>query len=157
MLALEASVTIAGPSGRRTVPLAELYLLPKVDVQREAALDADELLGEVLIPYPAAEARGLYLKVAERGERDFALASVALQVTLKSGLVDGIRLVLGGVAPVPWRAVEAEDMLLGQSLTEVTIRAASQAATAGARPLSQNAYKVELAQGLVREALRGIV
>jgi xanthine dehydrogenase YagS FAD-binding subunit len=157
LLALEASVTIASPGGRRSVPLAELYLLPKVDAQREAAIDVGELLVEVLVPGPAASSRGLYLKVAERGERDFALASVAIQASLDQGIVQGIRMALGGVAPVPWRAAEAENALLGQRLTEANIRSASLAATTGARPLAQNAYKVELVQGLVREALRGIV
>jgi xanthine dehydrogenase YagS FAD-binding subunit len=157
LLALNASVTLAGPSGTRTVPLEEFYLLPRQDARREAALDDDELLIEVTVPTPAAGARSLYKKVAERGEHDFALASVALQITLTEGVVEQARVALGGVAPVPWRAAEVEAALLGQPLTEAAIQAASLAATAGARPLAQNEYKVELAQGLVREALRALV
>lgn len=157
LLALDASVTLAGPSGTRTVPLEEFYLLPRQDARREAALDDDELLIEVTVPTPAAGARSLYKKVAERGEHDFALASVALQITLTEGVAEQARVALGGVAPVPWRAAEAEAALLGQPLTEAAIQAASLAATAGARPLAQNEYKVELAQGLVREALRALV
>jgi xanthine dehydrogenase YagS FAD-binding subunit len=153
-LALDSRVAIAGPTGTRTVPLNELYLLPRQDARREVALDDDELLVEVTVPTPAAGSRGVYKKVAERGEHDFALASVALQIALTEGVVEQARVVLGGVAPVPWRATEAEAALLGQPLTESVILAASQAATAGARSLAQNGYKVELAQGLVREALR---
>jgi len=157
LLALDASVQIAGPGGVRSVPLGELYLLPRQDAHREAALDADELLVEVNVPAPAATSRGVYVKVAERGERDFALASAAVQMTLAGGAVEQARIALGGVAPVPWRATEAEAALVGQTLSEAVIENASAAATAGARPLSQNGYKVELAQGLVREALRALV
>ena len=86
-----------------------------------------------------------------------ALASVAIQVVLAKGVVRHARIALGGVAPVPWRAKEPEGALLGQRLTEAVIQQVSLAATVGARPLSQNGYKVELAQGLVREALRALV
>jgi len=157
LLALDARATIAGPAGTRSVPLGELYLLPRQDAQQEAALNDDELLVEITVPSPAAGARGLYTKVAERGERDFALASVAVQMVLAQGVVEQVRVALGGVAPVPWRAAEAEAALLGQRLTEAVIQDVSLAATAGAHPLSQNEYKVELAQGLVREGLRAFV
>jgi xanthine dehydrogenase YagS FAD-binding subunit len=82
---------------------------------------------------------------------------VALQVDLDGGVVDQARLVLGGVAPVPWRAREAEAVLQGEHLTETVIQNAAVQATVGARPLSKNAFKVELVQGLVREALQGLV
>jgi xanthine dehydrogenase YagS FAD-binding subunit len=157
LLALDASVVIAGPSGTREVPLNEFYLAPRQDARKEAALAGDELLVEAAIPAPAEGSLGVYRKVAERGEHDFALASVAIQVSVAGGTVDRAQIALGGVAPVPWRAKDAEQALLGQPLTEAAIEQASLAATAGARPLSQNEYKVELAQGLVREALRTFV
>jgi xanthine dehydrogenase YagS FAD-binding subunit len=157
LLALDASVTLAGPSGTRVVPLSEFYLLPKQDAQKETVIADDELLVEVVIPTPARGSRGVYSKVAERGEHDFALVSVAAQIALAKGIVERVRIALGGVAPVPWRAEQAENVLLGRRLTEGKIRAASLVATAGARPLSQNEYKVELAQGLVREALQAFV
>jgi xanthine dehydrogenase YagS FAD-binding subunit len=137
--------------------LSDLYLLPRQDVLREASLDDEELLVGVVLPTPAAGSRGVYVKVAERGENDFALASAAVQMALAGGVVRQVRIALGGVAPVPWRANEAEAALVGQSLTEAAIEQASLAATEGARPLAQNGYKVELAQGLVREALRAFV
>ena len=157
LLALDARATIAGSSGVRSVSWGELYLLPRQDAQRETSIADDELLVGVTIPTPADGARGVYLKVAERGEHDFALASVAAQITLAQGVVEGARIALGGVAPVPWRAEEAEAVLLGKPLNEDVIREASLSATAGAQPLSQNGYKVELAQGLVREGLRAFV
>jgi xanthine dehydrogenase YagS FAD-binding subunit len=157
LLALDAGVTLASPSGERVVPLSEFYLLPRQKARQETVLADDELLVEVAIPTPAAGSRGVYAKVAERGEQDFALASVAIQVTMADAVVEHARIALGGVAPVPWRAAKAEEALLGQRLSEAVIQEAGLAATEGARPLSQNGYKAELVQGLVREALRTFV
>jgi xanthine dehydrogenase YagS FAD-binding subunit len=153
LLALDASVVVAGPRGQRTVPLSEFYLLPKQDAQAETALAADELLTEAIVPAPAQHAKSAYVKVAERQAWDFALVSAAVQLTLDGDVVSSARVALGGVAPVPWRARAAEGALVGQTLDEETIARAAQAATDGARPLAENAYKVELAQGVVRQAL----
>jgi xanthine dehydrogenase YagS FAD-binding subunit len=100
-----------------------------------------------------AERQGVYLKVPERGARDFALASVALQLAFAGEAVREASVVLGGVAPVPWRATEAERALAGQTLGDAVIEQASLSATAGARPLAKNAFKIELVQGLVKQAL----
>jgi xanthine dehydrogenase YagS FAD-binding subunit len=161
LLALDASVLIAGIGGVRTVSLADFYLLPRQDAQREVDLASNEILTEIVIPTPPARSRGLYLKVPERGARDFALVSVAVQLTFAGEAGQDAcptrgRLVLGGVAPVPWRAAEAEQALVGQALSDAVIEQASLAATAGARPLSQNAFKIELARGTVRQALRAL-
>ena len=154
LCALDASVVIAGADGTRVVPLDGLYLLPRQDAQREVALAADELLTKVRIPTPPPGARGTYVKVAERQSWDFALVSAAVQLAFDGDRVRAARVVLGGVAPVPWRAGEAEAVLTGASLAEDVIARAAAAATAGARPLAQNAYKVDLAQGVVRQALQ---
>jgi xanthine dehydrogenase YagS FAD-binding subunit len=161
LLALGASVVVVGAGsgasgGARTVPLADFYLLPRQDAQREADLASNEILTEILIPTPAAGSRGIYLKVPERGARDFALSSVAVQLVLAGEGVRDARVALGGVAPVPWRALEAEQALVGQALSDAAIEQASLAATAGARPLAQNAFKIELVQGIVRQALRAL-
>jgi xanthine dehydrogenase YagS FAD-binding subunit len=154
LLALDASVVVMGKGGTRTVPVADFYLLPKEDAHREVALEADELVTEVLIPAPAAGTRGTYVKVAERQAWDFALLSAAVQLALEGDTVREARVALGAVAPVPWRAQEAEEALVDHALTADVIERAAEAATAGARPLAQNAYKVDLAQGVVRQALR---
>jgi xanthine dehydrogenase YagS FAD-binding subunit len=138
------------------VALDDFYLLPRQDAHREAAIEANELLTEVVIPLPAEGARGTYVKVAERQAWDFALVSAAVHLTVTGGVVEAARVVLGGVAPVPWRAEASEAMLVGKALDEETIDRAAAAATEGARPLDQNAYKVELAQGVVREALQSL-
>ena len=102
------------------------------------------------------EPRGMYLKTAERGSWDLALVSLAVQLYFSGQVVEKARAALGGVAPVPWQAREAENVLLGNRLTDHVIEQAARAATAGARALAQNGYKIDLAQGLVRQALRGL-
>jgi xanthine dehydrogenase YagS FAD-binding subunit len=108
---------------------------------------------EVIVPPPPGGSCGTYVKVAERAAWDFALVSVAAQVSLVDGVVQGVRIALGGVAPIPWRATDAERALVGHRLTAQTLDEAALAATAGARPLAHNAYKVDLLQGVVRQAL----
>jgi len=154
LLALDASIVVIGPDGTRTVPVDAFYLLPGQDAHREVALDAGELIAEVVIPAPPDGARSVYLKVAERQAWDFGLVSAAIQARVNDGKVEQVRVALGGVAPVPWRATEAEEVLKGTVLTDDVIERAAQAATAGARPLAQNGYKVGLVQGIVRQALQ---
>jgi xanthine dehydrogenase YagS FAD-binding subunit len=162
LLALDASTVITGPAGTRTVSLSDLFLLPRQDVHREVDLAVDELIVEVVVPVPeegarsAQSTRSVYLKVAERAAWDFALVSAAVQVSLEGDTVRRARVVLGGVAPVPWRAEGAEEVLVGGALDDASIARAAQAATEGARPLAQNAYKVDMAQGIVRQALHGL-
>jgi xanthine dehydrogenase YagS FAD-binding subunit len=156
LLALGASVVVVGPEGSRTVPLSDFYLLPRDDAHREVALGPGELLTEIVVPSPPEGSRGTYRKVAERQAWDFSLVSAAVQLALDGDVVRSARVALGGVAPVPWQAEEAEQALVGQPLSDAAIDAVSVAATSGARPLEQNAYKVELAQGVVREALRAV-
>jgi xanthine dehydrogenase YagS FAD-binding subunit len=134
--------------------LSDFYLLPKQDAHREVSLEVDELVTEVLIPMSDPGTRSVYVKVAERQAWDFALLSAAVRLTFDGETVRGARVTLGAVAPVPWRAKEAEEALVGHALTADVIERAAASATAGARPLAQNAYKVDLAQGVVREALR---
>jgi xanthine dehydrogenase YagS FAD-binding subunit len=158
LVALDASVVVAGPDGTRTVLLTDFYLLPKQDAHHEVALADNEMLIKVVIPLPTSDLtasawRGVYLKVPERGHRDFSLVSVALQLALNGQSIDHARVALGGVAPVPWRAEAAEQALSGKDLTDTVIQGASRAATDGARPLEQNAYKVDVVQGLLQQAL----
>jgi len=108
----------------------------------------------VVVPRPSRESRGVYVKLAERKVWDFALVSAAVQIEMTEGAVTDAAIVLGGVAAKPWHAFEAEGRLVGEALTGTAMEAAASAATAGAVSLSQNGYKIELAEGAVREALR---
>jgi xanthine dehydrogenase YagS FAD-binding subunit len=155
LVALGARVSIAGKRAR-TIPLASFFVLPSDSLERENVLAPGEILTEILIPPPQAGARSMYRKVRERGAFDFALAGAAVVVTLAAGKVQTARIVLGGVAPVPWRSREAEEALAGRALDESTIQAAAAAAVKDAAPLSKNEYKVPLVSGILLETLTAL-
>jgi xanthine dehydrogenase YagS FAD-binding subunit len=111
------------------------------------------MITEILVPPPPAGLVSSYRKVRERGSWDFALASVALAMRMSGKRVEQARVVLGGVAPKPWRSPAAEAALVGAQLEASTARAAAEAAVAGAEPLAQNGYKVLLVKGIVEESL----
>jgi len=154
LLALEAKVETASPRGRRQMPIADFFRLPRQEAWSETVLGREELITGVVVPAPPKAAQGVYVKVAERAVWGFALVSVAVQLATDGDAVRQARVVLGGVAPVPWRSAGAEEALIGRHLTDETIRDAAQATTEGAEPMSQNGYKVDLLRGVVAEALR---
>ncbi len=153
LVALGALARLAGPAGSRVVPLEKFFVLPAEDFTRETVLEPGEVLIEVVVPLPPAETRTSYRKVRTRGAWDFALAAVALALSFDGQRVREARLVLGGVAPIPWRAAGADNVLRGVRLTPTEAARAAEAAVIGAQPLECNAYKVELVRNLVREAL----
>jgi xanthine dehydrogenase YagS FAD-binding subunit len=153
LVALGASAKIAGPAGERTVALENFFVLPEEELYKENVLQPGEMVTEILVPTPASGMVSSYRKVRERGSWDFALASVALAVRMTGKRVDEARVVLGGVAPKPWRSTAAEAALAGQQLDAASARAAAEAAVAGAEPLEQNGYKVLLVKGIVEESL----
>jgi xanthine dehydrogenase YagS FAD-binding subunit len=151
MMALEATVLIQGANGNRSVPLDEFYLLPGSTPQRENVLAAGELITHVTLPGPAEGARSHYLKLRDRSSYEFALASTAVVVNMSGNRIRRIRIALGGVGTRPWRSLEAERALEGREANEKNFRAAAEAALRGARPLHDNAFKVELCKrGIVR-------
>jgi xanthine dehydrogenase YagS FAD-binding subunit len=154
LLALDATVTIAGPKGRRDLPLEKFFVLPADDASRENVLDNGELLAEIRVPASAMAARSTYLKFKERSSLDFAMSATAAAVELgPDQTVRQARIVLGAVAPIPWRVRAAEAALLGKTLDEKSIAAAAEIALNGATPLAKNGYKVPLTKTLVRRAL----
>jgi len=153
LVALDARARLASPSGTRLVPLESFFILPSEDVRRETLLQPGELLTEVLLSPPAAGQRSIYRKVRARGAWDFALAGVAVALSGADDRVEAARVVLSGVAPIPWRAVDAEEALNRSRLDAETISRAATASVAGARPMTRNGYKVELVRGLTEETL----
>ncbi len=151
LTALGAVVEIAGPKGTRKVPMDQFYTKPEKNVLREHVLTSQEMIVAVEIPSPGA-GKGTYLKLRERQAFDFATVSVAVNLVLKNNIVADTRIVFGGVAAFPFRSVTSEAALKGKPLAD-GITAASRAAVAGAEPLSENAYKVAAAQGLLEKAL----
>jgi xanthine dehydrogenase YagS FAD-binding subunit len=154
LVALGASAELVSLKGARTVALEKYFTLPsESDVTRETVLQPGEILKSVHIPAPAANSRSSYLKFREKGSFDFALASVALALALEGGKIREARVVLGGVAPIPWRAKGAEAALAGQAPGRALFEKAAAEAVRGAEPLAHNAYKVPLAKGLLIRAL----
>jgi xanthine dehydrogenase YagS FAD-binding subunit len=156
LVALGASARIEGPERARTVSLEGFFVPPAVDYRRETVLGPGEILSEVLLPPPGAGQRSSYRKVRARASWDFALVGAAVALRFEGDLVREARVVLGGVAPVPWRAHATERAVLGHRLDGPTIAAAARAAVAGAEPLARNGYKVPLVRGLVEERLEKI-
>ncbi len=152
LVALGAEVRISGSAGDRTLPLQEFFVLPDQNLSRENVLQPDEIVTEVLLPKPSGFLSS-YRKIRERGAWDFALVSVALAVRRSGSTIADARIVLGGVAPAPWRSEAAERALIGRQPSEALAEEVAAAAMAGAQPLEQNAYKVLLAKGAIVESL----
>jgi len=150
-----AEVVLVKKGSSRTVLLEKYFTLPtEGDPLRETVLAHDEILTHVRVPAPAAGWKSTYLKFKERGSYDFALASVAVGLTLNAATgVGSARLVLGGVAPIPWRVPVAEQALSGKQLDTALAKQAAELALRGAEPLSHNGYKVALTRGLIERAL----
>ena len=153
LVALGASARIAGGSGSRTVPMEKFFVTPRQDVRRENVLLPDEIMVDIQVPNAPAGSKAIYVKEMVREVWDFALCSVAAMVTVRNGVVQEARIVLGGVAPIPYRALKAEAAIAGKRIDEASAAAAGIAAVDGARPLAKNGYKVPLTQAVVARAL----
>jgi len=152
LMALGAQVHLLGPDGSRVVPLEAFYHLPEDDVLTETTLQANEMLTEVEIP--AHSTKSVYLKVREKESFDWALATVAAAFEMDGPYCLKANLVMGGVAPVPWRATQAELLLQGQELSAPLATQAAELAVTDALPLSGNEPKVMIAKALVTQAVK---
>jgi xanthine dehydrogenase YagS FAD-binding subunit len=153
LFALDASVRLRGAAGERILPLGEFFAEPTEDRRTETTLLPDEILLNIHLPERASNTRSTFLKAMDRKVWAFALVSVAATVHIEAGRVDDARIVLGGVAPIPWRVTDAEQMLMGEKPDTALIERTAAAALAGARPLADNGYKIPLVRALVRRAL----
>jgi xanthine dehydrogenase YagS FAD-binding subunit len=154
LMALEATVHILGVRGERQVPIDDFYLLPGTTPQRETVLEPGDLVTHVTLPPPAPGSRSVYLKLRDRASYEFALASAAVIVTVANGRISHARVALGGVGTKPWRSREAEAALVSAAPDEASFARAAAAALAGAKPQSQNGFKVELAKRCLVHALK---
>ena len=155
LVALEAAVEIAGPSGSRTVPLEAFHRLPGTEPQRDTVLESGDLITAILLPSDASRFAGhsRYLKIRERTSYAFALVSAAAALHIENGVVTEARIALGGVALKPWRSREAEGTLIGTAGSSADFARAAEAALADARPSGDNDHKIELARRVVARAL----
>jgi xanthine dehydrogenase YagS FAD-binding subunit len=152
LIALNAKVTIRSAGGSRTVPVEKFFVIPRDEQSREIDLKPDEILTEIHIPGAAGVKNATY-EVRQREALDWPLATASVALWFDGANVREARIVLGHVAPVPWVAEDAAKALVGQPLDAASAEKAGAAAVAGAQPLSQNGYKVQLAKVAVKRAL----
>ena len=153
LMALGATLDVLGAQGKEEVALEDFYELPIDNIRREHILQPNQLITAVRVPQPAPGTKSTYLKFREKQSLDFAIVSVAAVLQMEGKLCKKASVVLGGVAPKPWRAEAAEAELNNKQLTaEVMVKAAN-AAVANANAMSQNSYKIQLTKVMVRRAL----
>jgi xanthine dehydrogenase YagS FAD-binding subunit len=154
LVALDALVQVIGPNGERAIPLVTFYRLPGDEPQRDTVLEHGDLITAVDLPPVPFATRSRYRKVRDRASYAFALVSVAAALDVSGdGIVRDVRIALGGVAHMPWRAAKAEAALRGAPASEETFRHAADAELAEARPLPGNAFKVPLARNAIVRTL----
>src|SRR5690349_10344603 len=154
LAALEAKIHIQGPKGSRIVAFNDFHLLPGNTPARETVLEPGDLITHASLPATSRGSKHLYVKLRERASYEFALASVAVVLTIASGKITGARIALGGVGTKPWRSPEAEAALTGKPANDPTFRQAAEAALQNAKPQSENRFKIELAKRCLTYALR---
>jgi len=157
LITLDAEILINSPQGDKTIPLASFYILPKVNVRKENILEPNEVLREIRIPLVKKGEKSTYSKFIERGAWDFAVVSAAVKGTVSGGIFRDIKIVLGGVAPIPWRLTKAENVIKGKKVTEDLVREAAREALKEAKPLEENGYKKELAEIVLYRAALSLV
>ena len=154
MAALEATIHVQGPKGPRAISFGDFHLLPGSTPHRETVLEPGDLITHVTLPPPTKGSRHVYLKLRDRASYEFALASAAVVLTIAGGNVTRARIALGGVGTKPWRSHEAEAVLAGRPANDANFRKAAEAAMRGAKPQSENGFKIELARRCLTHALR---
>jgi len=147
LAALDAKVKIVHANAVKTIPIMEFFN-PLGNV-----LEKDEIITEIHVPPPPVMSKQTFFKFTLRKPIDFAIVSVASVIIVKNGICEDIRIALGAVAPTPIRATKAEQAVKGQAIDEATARQAAEAAVEDAKPLSKNAYKVEILKSLLKRAL----
>ena len=152
MVAYGATFRLAGPKGERLVPASDYFTLPSKNVRTENVLAPDELLTHVILP-PPGEVKSGHYEVRFKASHDWPIAFATVLLSMSGSTVKNARVVMGAVAPIPWRSRPAEEALAGKRVTEANVLAAADAALRDARPLKQNAYKVQVAKVAVKRAI----
>lgn len=152
-IALAAKIQVFGPKGAREIDADQFFIAPKADGEREYQLAPNEIVTGVLIP-PTLGVRSATYEVRQKEALDWPLAAASVALTFDAGKkVKAARIALGHVAPTPWNASQAAQFLVGKTITEDVAAEAGKIAVANAKPLSRNAYKVQLAQVAVKRAI----
>jgi xanthine dehydrogenase YagS FAD-binding subunit len=152
LIAYGASIRLAGSRGMREVALERFYAIPKNETEREHDLRPNEILADIILP-PPREMKIAHYEIRQKQAFDWPLAVAAVGLIMNGSSVQSARVVMGYVAPVPWRSVEAERELAGKTISEEVAKAAADAGLQNAKPLRHNAYKVQLAKVAVKRAI----
>jgi xanthine dehydrogenase YagS FAD-binding subunit len=153
LIAFGAKAKVFGPKGEYEIELERFFVLPRTDVLRENVLQPGEIITEIIVPTPPPGTNSVYLEAREKQSFDWPLMSVAAVVENAANRVRTARIVMGAVAPIPWRVPEAEKVLAGATLDSAVAAHAADIALSGAKPLADNGYKVPIAKALVRRAI----
>jgi xanthine dehydrogenase YagS FAD-binding subunit len=154
MVAYGATFRLLGPKGERMVQAADYFTMPTLqNVRTENVLAPNELLTHVILPAPAANLKTGHYEVRYKESHDWPIAFATVLLGMNGSTVSSARVVMGAVAPVPWRSQAAEQALAGQAINEQTAAAAAEAALRDARPMSQNAYKIQVAKTALKRAI----
>jgi xanthine dehydrogenase YagS FAD-binding subunit len=151
LIALGAKAKLVGPNGDREVAVEDLYRVPKKDGDRELAVEPGEILTRVIVP--VASGKNASYGVRWKQAHDWPLVSASCALEMDGEKVKSARVVLYGVAPIPWRSKAAEDAIAGRAVSMETAAAAGEAAVKGAKPLSMNGYKIPLTRAVVKRVL----
>jgi len=155
LAALDAVINVRNASGQeRSIPIADFHRLPGNQPDKDTNLMHGELITSIELPQNRFAEKSYYLKVRDRASYAFALVSVAAALETEGNIIKKARIAMGGVAHKPWRALKAEQALIGKEATEANFRAAANAEMAEAKPLSHNAFKVELGNRSIVLALQ---
>lgn len=157
LISLNASITLTSAIDSRTLAMEDFFAGPDLDIMAENVLAPGEIVTSVTVPATTANAKSIFLKAKERQGMDFASSSVAVAMEVSGGTISSVRVTLGGVAPIPWRALAAESVLLDKSLASVDLKEVGEAAVHRAKALEHNGYKVRLTAGLTRRAVETLL
>jgi xanthine dehydrogenase YagS FAD-binding subunit len=157
LLALSASVTVFSGKKSRRIPLEEFFVLPEKVVTRENILKPGEIVTEILVPEVPAGTRSGYLKLKEREVWDFATVSAAAVLQVQQDTVKTARVTLGGAAPVPWLEKHVSSQLQGMTIKSNKLEQIVSGALKDAEPLEQNAYKIPMAQNLIKRLITNLL
>jgi len=153
LIAFSAKAKVFGPKGDHEIDLEQFFVLPQADVLRENILQPGEIITQIIVPTPPPGTNSVYLEAREKQSFDWPLVSVAVVVESAQNRVRRALIVMGAVAPIPWRVPDAEKVLAGAKLDPAVAAHAADVALNGAKPLADNGYKVPIAKALVRRAI----
>jgi xanthine dehydrogenase YagS FAD-binding subunit len=154
LLAYGAKLQTVSPRGKREIAMDDFFVRPTEDAQRENVLQPGEIVEAAVLPPPQQGARSVYKKLKEKESFDWPLVEACVNLSVSGGQIREARVVLGSVAPTPWRSKAAEAILTGANANPDIAHRAAEASVAGAKPLAQNAYKIRLARVMVERAIR---